>query len=98
MKLLPLGKNGQAGQELQRSLAPLGELVAQDRQKVDGLFADLPGLPCLSKELETLSVVADQIGVPAGADAVTDVIALAIQQIQARKELPGIHYVLAKQA
>ena len=30
MKLLLLGKNGQVGWELQRSLAPLGELVALD--------------------------------------------------------------------
>lgn len=32
MKLLLLGKNGQVGWELQRSLAPLGEVVALDRQ------------------------------------------------------------------
>ena len=31
MKVLLLGKNGQVGWELQRSLAPLGELVALDR-------------------------------------------------------------------
>lgn len=31
MKILLLGKNGQVGWELQRSLAPLGELVALDR-------------------------------------------------------------------
>lgn len=31
MKLLLLGKNGQVGWELQRSLAPLGELLALDR-------------------------------------------------------------------
>ena len=30
MKLLLLGKNGQVGWELQRSLAPLGELLALD--------------------------------------------------------------------
>ena len=30
MKLLLLGKNGQVGWELQRALAPLGELVACD--------------------------------------------------------------------
>ena len=29
MKILLLGKNGQVGWELQRALAPLGELVAQ---------------------------------------------------------------------
>ena len=30
MKILLLGKNGQVGWELQRSLAPLGDLVALD--------------------------------------------------------------------
>jgi dTDP-4-dehydrorhamnose reductase len=35
MKILLLGKNGQVGWELQRSLAPLGELVALDRRDVD---------------------------------------------------------------
>lgn len=32
MKLLLLGRNGQVGWELQRSLAPLGELIALYRQ------------------------------------------------------------------
>ncbi len=31
MKILLLGKNGQVGWELQRSLAPLGEVLALDR-------------------------------------------------------------------
>lgn len=35
-KLLLLGKNGQVGWELQRSLAPLGELIALDRHDVGG--------------------------------------------------------------
>ena len=33
MKILLLGKNGQLGWELQRALAPLGELVALDRHE-----------------------------------------------------------------
>jgi dTDP-4-dehydrorhamnose reductase len=41
MKLLLLGKNGQVGWELQRALAPLGELVALDRHGADGLHGDL---------------------------------------------------------
>ena len=41
MKVLLLGKNGQLGWELQRSLAPLGELVALDRQGAPGLCGDL---------------------------------------------------------
>ena len=43
MKLLLLGKNGQVGWELQRSLAPLGEVIALDRQK-GGDISDLSEL------------------------------------------------------
>ena len=39
MKLLLLGKGGQVGWELQRSLAPLGELVALDFDSAE-LHAD----------------------------------------------------------
>lgn len=35
MKILLLGKDGQVGWELQRALAPLGELIAQGRQQAD---------------------------------------------------------------
>lgn len=35
MKILLLGKNGQIGWELQRSLSPLGDLVATDRREAD---------------------------------------------------------------
>ena len=44
MKLLLLGKNGQVGWELQRSLAPLGEVVALERNDAGGDIADLAGL------------------------------------------------------
>lgn len=46
MKILLLGKNGQVGWELQRSLAPLGELIALDRHGQDlcGDFTNLQGL------------------------------------------------------
>ena len=46
MKILLLGKNGQLGWELQRSLAPLGELIALDRHSTDfcGDLANLQGL------------------------------------------------------
>lgn len=47
MKILLLGKNGQVGWELQRSLTPLGELIALDRQVVDGLCGDLSDLDAL---------------------------------------------------
>jgi dTDP-4-dehydrorhamnose reductase len=46
MKILLLGKNGQVGWELQRSLAPLGELIALGSDSVQwcGDFLDLAGL------------------------------------------------------
>ena len=47
MKILLLGKNGQVGWELQRSLAPLGDLIALDRHSVDGLSGDLSDLDAL---------------------------------------------------
>lgn len=47
MKILLLGKNGQVGWELQRALAPLGDLIALDRHVVDGLCGDLANLDSL---------------------------------------------------
>lgn len=46
MKILLLGKSGQVGWELGRSLAPLGELIALDRHSTDycGDLSDLAGL------------------------------------------------------
>lgn len=46
MKILLFGKNGQVGWELQRSLAPLGEIVAPDRHDAElcGDLTDLEGL------------------------------------------------------
>ena len=46
MKILLLGKNGQVGWELQRSLAPLGELLALDRSSTShcGDLCNLEGL------------------------------------------------------
>ncbi|MDR1368216.1 MAG: dTDP-4-dehydrorhamnose reductase [Candidatus Accumulibacter sp.] len=41
MKILLFGKNGQLGWELQRSLAPLGDLVALDRNGSGSLRGDL---------------------------------------------------------
>jgi dTDP-4-dehydrorhamnose reductase len=41
VRILLLGRNGQVGWELQRSLAPLGELVALDRSGRDALAGDL---------------------------------------------------------
>ncbi|MEZ5642581.1 MAG: dTDP-4-dehydrorhamnose reductase [Burkholderiaceae bacterium] len=54
MKVLLLGKNGQVGWELQRSLAPLGELVALDRQGAPGLVGDVSDLDGLAATVRAL--------------------------------------------
>ncbi|WP_397411193.1 dTDP-4-dehydrorhamnose reductase [Polaromonas sp.] len=53
MKILLFGKNGQVGWELQRSLAPLGELVALDRHSTDlcGDLANLDGIGATVRQL-----------------------------------------------
>lgn len=43
MKILLLGKNGQVGWELARTLLPLGELISLDRQQLD--FSNTAALP-----------------------------------------------------
>jgi len=68
MKILLLGKNGQLGWELQRSLAPLGELVALDRHSQD-LCGDLSKLQGL---LETVERVKPDIVVNAAAHTAVD--------------------------
>ncbi len=60
MKILLLGKNGQVGWELQRSLAPLGEMVACDFDSSGGLQADFSKpdslLPLIRKVMPDLIV------------------------------------------
>ena len=51
MKILLFGKNGQVGWELQRSLAPLGELIALDRHSTD-LCGDLSKLQGLAATVQ----------------------------------------------
>ncbi|MCY7370457.1 MAG: dTDP-4-dehydrorhamnose reductase [Polaromonas sp.] len=53
MKILLLGKNGQVGWELQRSLAPLGELLALDRHSQHGC-GDLANLQGLAQTVQTV--------------------------------------------
>ena len=53
MKILLFGKNGQVGWELQRSLAPLGELVAPGRSDAD-LCGDLSNLDGLARTVQTV--------------------------------------------
>lgn len=69
MKILLLGANGQVGWELQRALAPLGELVALDRQPRDGLIGDLTDLDGLRA---TLRRVAPDVIVNAAAHTAVD--------------------------
>lgn len=54
MKILLLGKSGQLGWELQRSLAPLGEVIALNRLNQDGLCGDLTNLNGLRTTIATL--------------------------------------------
>ena len=68
MKILLFGKNGQVGWELQRSLAPLGELVAldADSRELCGDFTDLDGL------VRTVRAVVPDVIVNAAAHTAVD--------------------------
>ena len=68
MKILLLGKGGQVGWELQRSLAPLGELVALEFDSTDycGDFTNLAGLA------ETVRQVKPDVIVNAAAHTAVD--------------------------
>ena len=69
MKILLLGKNGQVGWELQRSLAPLGEVVALDFDSAGPLKADFSVPESLAA---TLRAVAPNIIVNAAAHTAVD--------------------------
>jgi dTDP-4-dehydrorhamnose reductase len=69
MKILLLGKNGQVGWELQRSLAPLGEVVALDFDSPGLLTADFSRPESLAA---TVRSVAPQIIVNAAAHTAVD--------------------------
>ena len=69
MKILLLGMNGQVGWELQRSLAPLGELVALDFDSPGPLAADFTRPDSLAA---TVRAVAPQIIVNAAAHTAVD--------------------------
>ncbi len=68
MKILLFGKGGQVGWELQRSLAPLGELVALDfdSQELCGDFTRLDGIA------ETVRAIAPDVVVNAAAHTAVD--------------------------
>jgi dTDP-4-dehydrorhamnose reductase len=69
MKILLLGKNGQVGWELQRALAPLGEVVALDFDSPGDLRADFSQPESLSA---TVRAVAPHIIVNAAAHTAVD--------------------------
>ncbi len=69
MKILLLGKNGQVGWELQRSLAPLGELVALDFDSPGSLSADFSKPESLAA---TVRAVAPDVIVNAAAHTAVD--------------------------
>ena len=69
MKILLLGKNGQVGWELQRALAPLGKVIALDRQGANGLCGDLADLAGLDA---TVRQVAPDVIVNAAAYTAVD--------------------------
>jgi dTDP-4-dehydrorhamnose reductase len=68
MKILLLGKGGQVGWELQRSLAPLGELVAVDFDSTDycGDFSNIEGL------MQTVRAIRPDVIVNAAAHTAVD--------------------------
>lgn len=69
MKILLFGREGQVGWELQRALAPLGEVVALGRQGADGLCGDLTNLAGIAA---TVRAVAPQVIVNAAAYTAVD--------------------------
>ena len=68
MRILLFGKNGQVGWELQRSLAPLGELIALDRTSTE-YCCDLTNLGGIA---ETIREVAPDVIVNAAAYTAVD--------------------------
>ena len=93
MRILLLGKNGQVDWELQRSLAPLGEVIALDRDGAEGLCGDLADLDGLAATVRKLAP-----DVIVNAAAYTAVDKAETEQAQAsliNGEAPG---VLAREA
>ncbi|WP_054086456.1 MULTISPECIES: dTDP-4-dehydrorhamnose reductase [Pseudomonas syringae group] len=73
MRILLLGKNGQVGWELQRSLAVVGEVIALDRHTVSTTYGDLTGdLSDLDGLRKTIRSVQPQVIVNAAAYTAVD--------------------------
>ncbi|AEG01044.1 dTDP-4-dehydrorhamnose reductase [Methylomonas methanica] len=88
MKILLLGKNGQVGWELQRSLAPLGELIALDRHSKT-YCGDLGNLNGIVKTVEDLqpNVIVNAAAYTAVDKAETDIETADLINAQAPKVL-----------
>ena len=89
MKILLFGKNGQVGWELQRSLAPLGELIALSSSDTEhcGNLADLSGVR------QTIRNLAPDIIVNAAAYTAVDKAETAAESALAHRlnaEAPGV--------
>ncbi len=69
MRILLFGKGGQVGWELQRSLAPLGQVIALDHDSAEGLCGDFTNLDGLA---ETVRRVAPDVIVNAAAYTAVD--------------------------
>jgi len=69
MRILLLGANGQVGWELQRALAPLGQVIALTRQGAEGLCGDLADREGL---VRTVSEVRPRVIVNAAAYTAVD--------------------------
>jgi dTDP-4-dehydrorhamnose reductase len=54
LKILLFGRNGQVGWELQRSLAPLGEVIALGREGADDLCGDLMDAEGVARTVRTV--------------------------------------------
>lgn len=68
MKILLFGKSGQVGWELQRSLAPLGEVIALDRRSME-YCGDLTNIDGIAK---TIRAIAPDVIVNAAAHTAVD--------------------------
>lgn len=94
MKILLLGKNGQVGWELQRALAPLGDVIALDRNGGAGeLCGDLSDLEGLAR---TVRAVAPDVIVNAAAWTAVD--KAETEQQMARRINAEAPAVLAREA
>lgn len=88
MKILLFGRNGQVGWELQRSLAPLGEVVALGSAGEDGLCGDLADSEGIARTIR--AVRPDAIVNAAAYTAVDKAESEADRAVQVNAVAPGV--------